>query len=59
MNEEKEKIELGEEILIDHTIWAVVDDIETDKDGRTFMICIDRIGGEHVVSSERVDKHAP
>ena len=56
MNEE---IELGEEILIDHTIWAVVDDIETDKDGRTFMICIDRIGGEHVVSPERVDKHAP
>ena len=55
----EEKIELGEEILIDHTIWAVVDEIETDKDGRTFMICVDRIGGEHAVSSERISKYDP
>ena len=55
----KKEIELGEEILIDNAIWAIVEEVDTDKDGNAFLICIDRIGGEHVVSPERVDKHAP
>mgnify|MGYP001567673144 CR=1 FL=1 len=45
-----EEIELGEEVLIDETIWAIVEEIWND----TFL-CVDRIGGEHEVTADRID----
>ena len=49
---EKQEFELGEEVLIDGIVWAIVEDIDPDT-GDYF--CIDRIGGEHEVNPERLD----
>lgn len=51
-----EEIELGEEVLIDETIWAIVDEIwSADTSGGKLFLCIDRIGGEHEVNADRID----
>jgi len=52
---DKNKIQLGEEILIDNAIWAIVEEVDTDKEGNPFLICVDRIGGEHLITPERAD----
>ena len=52
---DKKEIQLGEEILIDNTIWAIVEEVDTDKEGNPFLICVDRIGGEHLITPERAD----
>lgn len=48
--ETKKEIELGEEVLIDGTIRAYVDEIWSDT-----YFCVDLIGGEHEVTAERLD----
>lgn len=52
---EKQEIELGEEVLIDEMISAIVDEIWSDTSGKKTFLCVDRIGGEHEVSADRID----
>ena len=47
-----EEIKLGSEVLIDGKIWAIVDERCSDTG---YYFCIDRIGGEHEVCSERLE----
>jgi len=48
----KEEIERGSEVLIDGIVWAIVEEHDPDTG---YYFCIDRIGGEHDVTAERLD----
>ena len=50
--EENEEIERGSEVLIDGKIWAIVEERCSDTG---YYFCIDRIGGEHDVTADRLD----
>jgi|DEB0MinimDraft_6_1074348.scaffolds.fasta_scaffold432084_2 hypothetical protein len=50
--EENEEIERGSEVLIDGTVWAIVEERDPDTG---YYFCIDRIGGEHDVTADRLD----
>ena len=50
--EENKEIELGEEVLIDGIVWAIVEERDPDTG---YYFCIDRIGGEHEVTADRLD----
>jgi len=54
--EENKEFERGSEVLIDGKIWAIVE--ERDPDTGDYF-CIDRIGGEHDVTADRLDFITP
>jgi hypothetical protein len=52
----EEEIERGSEVLIDGIVWAIVEEHDPDTG---YYFCIDRIGGEHDVTAERLDPINP